>query len=49
MAILRTVVKLGLAKKLIDELRKPQNQRRIKALVASAKAKRSASRRRPGP
>ncbi|MEJ7690205.1 MAG: hypothetical protein WKF76_07100 [Nocardioidaceae bacterium] len=47
MAILRTLAKLGLAKKVIDELRKPQNQQRIKALVASAKAKRSRGRR-PG-
>ncbi len=42
MAILRTLAKLGLAKKAIDEARKPENQRRIKSMISSVKAKRSA-------
>ncbi len=41
MKIIRTAVLAGVAKKLYDESRKPQNQARIKSAVAQAKARRS--------
>ncbi len=44
MGLLRTAVKAGIAKKLYDEARKPQNQRLIKELVTSL-----ANSRKPGP
>jgi hypothetical protein len=34
------VVKLGIAKKIYDEARKPENQRRVKEAVASFQEKR---------
>ncbi len=49
MAILRNLAKLGLAKKAVDEARKPENQRRIKAMIDSAKAKRSGGGQPPKP
>lgn len=39
MAFIRTAVRLGLAKKLLDFARKPENQARAKALLAQAQAK----------
>ncbi len=45
MAILRSLVKIGLAKKMYDAARKPENQARIKGAIASVQAKRAARRR----
>jgi hypothetical protein len=36
--------KAGVAKKVVDEARKPQNQRRIKELVSSISSRRNGSR-----
>lgn len=41
MKIMRTAALMGVAKKLYDESRKPENQARIKDAVERAKAKRS--------
>lgn len=46
MAILRNLAKIGLAKKVYDEARKPENQRRVKGAVASLKEKQAARSRR---
>ena len=46
MSILRKVAAVGIAKKVYDEARKPQNQQRIKAGVAKVQAARA--KRRPG-
>ncbi len=43
------LVKVGIAKKVYDEARKPENQRRIKDAVASFQDKRAQGRGRPGP
>ena len=40
MALMRNLAKLGIAKKVIDEARKPENQQKVKNMIASAKAKR---------
>jgi len=40
MKIMRTVALAGVAKKLYDESRKPENQARIRAAIARVKAKR---------
>ena len=40
MGLLSGLAKAGLAKKLIDEARKPQNQQKAKDLLAQVKAKR---------
>ena len=40
MKLMKTAVLAGLAKKAIDEGRKPQNQAKIRQAVAKAKAKR---------
>ncbi|WP_426241590.1 hypothetical protein [Nocardioides sp. LHG3406-4] len=45
MGILRKVAIVGIAKKLYDESRKPENQRRINEAVASLKERRERSRR----
>ena len=45
MKIMRSAALLGVAKKLYDESRKPENQAKIRAAVEKAKAKRSG---RPG-
>ncbi len=37
MAIPRTLLKVGLARKIYDEARKPENQARIKGAIASVK------------
>ena len=39
--MVKNLVKLGIAKKIYDEARKPENQRRIKEAVASFKEKQS--------
>ncbi len=41
MKLLRTAALVGVAKKVYDESRKPENQRRIKEAVASVKEKRA--------
>ena len=45
MGLLNGLVKAGLAKKLVDEARKPQNQARAKQLISSLQA-RSAGKKR---
>lgn len=49
MALFKNMAKLGLAKKAVDEARKPQNQEKIKKVVASAKAKQAGRTKRPKP
>jgi hypothetical protein len=44
MPLMRNVVLLGVAKRIFDEARKPENQRRIQEAVAGMKAKRAARR-----
>ena len=39
MGLLKTIVKLGIAKKIYDEARKPENQRRAKEAYESFRAK----------
>jgi RecA-family ATPase len=41
MKLMRSVAAVGIAKKVYDEARKPENQARIKAAVERAKAKRA--------
>lgn len=41
MKLLRTAAVIGVAKKLYDESRKPENQRKIQEAVDKVKAKRS--------
>ena len=41
MKIMRNVALFGIAKRIFDEARKPENQRRIKSAVDSARAKRN--------
>jgi hypothetical protein len=45
MSIMRKVAALGIAKKVYDEARKPQNQARIKAGVARVQAARAKRKR----
>ena len=45
MGILRKVAVAGIAKKIYDESRKPENQRRINDAVQQLKARRAQSRR----
>ncbi len=45
MGIFKKVAAAGIAKKLYDESRKPENQRRINEAVSSVKARRERSRR----
>jgi hypothetical protein len=47
MKILRTAAAIGIAKKVYDEARKPENQRRIKEAAASIRS-RQQGRNRPG-
>jgi hypothetical protein len=48
MGLLRTAIKAGIAKKLYDEARKPQNQKMIKDLVGQlANSRSSRSGRQP--
>lgn len=46
MGIFKKIATAGIAKKVYDEARKPENQRKIQNVVASAKAKRAGSRSR---
>ena len=46
MGLISSLAKVGIAKKLYDEARKPENQRRIKQAVSSFSDKRSARRTR---
>lgn len=39
MGFMANIAKLGVAKKAYDEMRKPENQAKIKSAVSSAKAK----------
>jgi hypothetical protein len=41
MKLMRSAAAIGVAKKLYDESRKPENQRRIKDTIASVKARRA--------
>jgi len=41
MKLMRNAALAGLAKKIYDEAKKPENQRKIKAAVAKAQSKRS--------
>ena len=45
MGILRKIAVVGIAKKLYDESRKPENRRRINEAVATIKERRERSRR----
>jgi hypothetical protein len=48
MRLMRNVALIGIAKKLYDESRKPENQKRIQDAIAKARAQRSTgARRRP--
>lgn len=51
MGLMANLAKLGVAKKLYDELKKPENQAKIKGAMSSAtnKAKTTARSRRGGP
>jgi hypothetical protein len=42
--MIRTTVALGIAKKVYDEARKPQNQARIKSAIARARSRKSGPR-----
>ncbi|HET6627540.1 MAG TPA: hypothetical protein VFG63_14210 [Nocardioidaceae bacterium] len=42
------IVKLGIAKKIYDEARKPENQRRVKEAVESFQEKRNQARKKSG-
>ncbi len=44
MGLVSKIVKLGIAKKVYDEARKPENQRRAKEAYASFQAKRAGKR-----
>ena len=45
MGLMSKIVKLGIAKKVYDEARKPENQRRAKQAYASFQEKRAKGRR----
>ena len=40
MGLMSTVVKAGIAKKVFDQLKKPENQAKIKGMVSSVASKR---------
>jgi len=44
MRLMRSAAAIGIAKKIYDEARKPENQRRIKAAVEKARQSRAARR-----
>lgn len=46
MGLMKKAVYIGVAKKVYDEARKPENQRRINAAVASLRERRDAARAR---
>lgn len=47
MGILSKLTKLGIAKKAVDEARKPENQRRAKEMLAKARNRNAGTRPRP--
>ena len=47
MGMVKNLVKLGIAKKIYDEARKPENQRRVKEAVASFREKQNRRRDTP--
>lgn len=47
MGILSKLTKLGIAKKAVDEARKPENQRRAKEMLAKARNRGTGTRPRP--
>lgn len=49
MGLVSKVVKLGIVKKIYDEARKPENQRKMKDAVASYQEKRARRQGRPRP
>ena len=49
MGLMKKVVYLGVAKKIYDEARKPENQRRINEAVTSLRQRRDAARSRRTP
>ena len=48
MKLLRSAAAIGIAKKIYDEARKPENQRRMKDAAASFKARQQARKRHGG-
>jgi hypothetical protein len=48
MKLLRSAAAIGIAKKVYDEARKPENQRRMKDAAASLRARQQARKRRGG-
>lgn len=42
MGLIRGMVKVGLAKKAYDIARKPENQRKVKDMIANARGKKAA-------
>ncbi len=49
MGLIRKVIAAGVVKKIYDEARKPENQRRIKDAIASVQAKRKGTSGGPRP
>lgn len=47
MGILSSLTKLGVAKKVVDEARKPENQRKAKEMLAKARTRKNGSGARP--
>jgi hypothetical protein len=47
MGLVSKIVKLGIAKKVYDEARKPENQRKMKEAVAALQERRAKGRRGP--
>jgi hypothetical protein len=47
MGIMSKLAKLGIAKKAVDEARKPENQRKAKEMLAKARNRNSGTRPRP--
>jgi hypothetical protein len=47
MGLIKNLVKLGIAKKIYDEARKPENQQRMKDAVASFKERQNRNRTPP--
>ncbi len=44
MGLMSKLTKIGIAKKVLDEARKPENQQKVKQMVGKAKAKSNRSR-----
>jgi hypothetical protein len=47
MGIVSKLTKLGIAKKVVDEARKPENQRKAKEMLAKARNRNGGTRQRP--